>query len=871
MRLEALETRMTPIVGAFGLPAVVGPGAGFDGVNQVSSPSGAGSGTLLATGMHVLTAAHVVDFDVDSDGDGVPDRGDGRVDAGPFTITFNMPWGAEVHTVPAANVSVPTGNPNGLGNWNGNSDDNRDVAVIRLDQVAPAAAQRFGVYRGRDEVDRWAYILGYGRWGRGDQTGPIDSDGDGVIDRNGSDVNAPDGQMRIGTNFFDSTGGRDDSELNLDFDSNTARWATGSDPSIPADPENEIGTGPGDSGGPNLLWGPTGLEVAGITVRGTLGSSLGMSIRSTRVSSWASWIDQQLTGRPYQLVINMAQHQRGFGDGSADTLGVYAGGSFLTVRLNGQVIANPRVSDLTGIRIIGASDSERYEFLLRNLPVPITLDGGSGADQVVMLGDGNVDVVTVNGLSSVLNGTTINMANVEGMTLDLAGNNDVVFIRATAPGNPVSVLGGDGNDTTTVGSDLSLMSDAITVNGGAGLADRLIVSDAARGGDTYRVRNSSIAVDGLPAFNMTHSGMELRTLETGSGNDLVVVESTQTAAPTAINGGGGQDRLQAPNVANTWNVTAGTNSGSLTGGISFANMENLSGGSSTDRFNINGHIDGVIDGGGGNDTMVGANNANIWRITGDNTGDVDGLDFTSVENLTGGSSDDRFRFIRNRRISGNVAGGLGSDWLDYSDFHVFQELPGGQQVALAINVTANLTAGGATGVLGATTAMENVRGGLGNDMLTGNSAHNVLIGGLGNDSLVGNGGRDLLIGGLGADTLMGGAGDDLLIDGTTVFDGDHVGLAAIMTEWTSSRTYAERVANLRGGVGPALTVRLNDATVTHDDSTDRMTGDGDRDWFFAAPLAIGQVGAPLPPPQDTVTDRVTTWFPGTPDMRETLN
>jgi Ca2+-binding RTX toxin-like protein len=164
-----------------------------------------------------------------------------------------------------------------------------------------------------------------------------------------------------------------------------------------------------------------------------------------------------------------------------------------------------------------------------------------------------------------------------------------------------------------------------------------------------------------------------------------------------------------------------------------------------------------------------------------------------------------------------------------------------------------------------------VRGGLGNDTLTGNSGNNVLIGGLGNDVLKGNGGRDLLIGGHGADVATGGAGDDLLIGGTTLYDGDDLGLGAIMTEWTSIRAYADRVLNLRNGVGPGPLARLNSNSVTHDSSIDQLTGGTERDWFWGAPSSISLIGQPPPPPADTVTDRVTVWFPGFPDMRENLN
>jgi PKD domain/RTX calcium-binding nonapeptide repeat (4 copies) len=128
----------------------------------------------------------------------------------------------------------------------------------------------------------------------------------------------------------------------------------------------------------------------------------------------------------------------------------------------------------------------------------------------------------------------------------------------------------------------------------------------------------------------------------------------------------------------------------------------------------------------------------------------------------------------------------------------------------------------------------------GNDRLKGGAGPNVLEGGTGDDILTGGTGRDLLIGGDGVDQLTGTAGDDILIDGLTAFDDKEDALCAIMAEWTSSRSYADRVANLRGlGSGP----RLNGdfflksagpgATVFEDGSADQLTGSSGLDWYFS--------------------------------------
>jgi Ca2+-binding RTX toxin-like protein len=130
-------------------------------------------------------------------------------------------------------------------------------------------------------------------------------------------------------------------------------------------------------------------------------------------------------------------------------------------------------------------------------------------------------------------------------------------------------------------------------------------------------------------------------------------------------------------------------------------------------------------------------------------------------------------------------------------------------------------------------------GGGGNDLIYGGSAASVLLGGLGNDLLVGGAGRNVLIGGAGGDILLGGGSSDLLIAGTTAYDDNDDALLAILAEWTSSRTYAQRVANLRNAGGPVLGdsgIKLQRGETVFDDTeVDTLLGGADLDWLFFDP------------------------------------
>jgi hypothetical protein len=117
----------------------------------------------------------------------------------------------------------------------------------------------------------------------------------------------------------------------------------------------------------------------------------------------------------------------------------------------------------------------------------------------------------------------------------------------------------------------------------------------------------------------------------------------------------------------------------------------------------------------------------------------------------------------------------------------------------------------------------------------------VVSGGNGNDRIYGSQGRSVLIGGAGEDFLAGGSDQDLMIGGYTDFDANAQALHSLLLEWTSARTFAERVANVTDGSGTEVRANGNyfltlgpTGTVHHDGAIDKIHGYQDLDWFFAA-------------------------------------
>src|SRR5262245_36573038 len=120
--LERLETRLAPVIGANAFAPAVPRGGDFDGVVQLTNTAGnvSGSGVLLSTGRHVLTAAHVVD----ADGNHVVD--------GDVTVRFDLVRGGANINIP---IAVPANRVTLNPGWDPRTVAN-DLAVLTLTDAA---------------------------------------------------------------------------------------------------------------------------------------------------------------------------------------------------------------------------------------------------------------------------------------------------------------------------------------------------------------------------------------------------------------------------------------------------------------------------------------------------------------------------------------------------------------------------------------------------------------------------------------------------------------------------------------------------------------------------------------------------------------
>ncbi len=218
--------------------------------------------TLLSTGRHLLTAAHCVTDD--SGQISILDGLDGN------SATFELPNGTGSVAFSADDITVHP-------NWNGNETDGFDVAVIDLGTTLIDDIPRYNLFTQDDGSDFDVPLIkvGYG------------TSGDGST---GATLGA--GTKRTGQNRYESFGfaflgaTNTDTQLLYDFDNgNPANDTYGAlfgnagilvQNALFDDPAGfgteEVGSAPGDSGGPSFLFNEDDQEwqIAGVTSYGLI-------------------------------------------------------------------------------------------------------------------------------------------------------------------------------------------------------------------------------------------------------------------------------------------------------------------------------------------------------------------------------------------------------------------------------------------------------------------------------------------------------------------------------------------------------------------------------------------------------------------------
>jgi hypothetical protein len=453
-----------------------------------------------------------------------------------------------------------------------------------------------------------------------------------------------------------------------------------------------------------------------------------------------------------------------------------------------------------------------------------------GTDQVLF--DSTTGTVNIGGSSAV--DTIVIAPDSTGKNLQVTiGGKVISKTIALSSIHQINVFAREGNDTITV----SNITKPVSIDGGDG-TDKLVINGAATA-NVFVLNDAALTVNGAE-YDL--SGLESLTVNGGAKNDIFTVSSL-SALPVTFAGGAGTDTLVGPNTANTWNIT-GSGSGTLDSSLTFSAVENLTGGTGDDdfKFSAGKAISGKIDGGGGSnvlddsaytsavtvnlqtsvatgtgtsaatggfahiqslvggsnkDTLIGANLADTWSITGAGAGSVNGTSFSGFENLTGGTLADTFQFHSGGSLSGKISGGSGTNALDYS--------------ADSAAATVNQQSATATGT-GGYANIQSLVGDSNTTLVGANKTITWSLTGTGSGSVNGMAfsGVSNLTGGTGADTftLANGAGVSGTINGGA--GTDTLNYAAYTTPITvnlaaDTATGAGGIANLEKLVGGAST------------------------------------------------------------------
>ena len=329
----------------------------------------------------------------------------------------------------------------------------------------------------------------------------------------------------------------------------------------------------------------------------------------------------------------------------------------------------------------------------------------------------------------------------------------------TIVGGRGDIIAGEGGDDlmSFIGDEPEGISTAF--NGGIGV-DRLVL-DFSAAFDSLTSSNSATGSGNMA--DVSFSAIEQFVMTGGTASDTLVASN----GDDTLRGGGGNDRLDGKAGVNVFAGGSGrdialldlsatgaalsvtfTGADTTIGGSSFSSIEALGlfAGSGADLLDVVGAMGGSsLDGGGGNDTLRGANG---WKDSLQGGDGQDRIEFGRGDTARGGAGDDVLVFNEGdiNSLATTIAGDVGIDTLIVDFSAAFDRVESTHNAGIGVIEGLNYS-------------------GIDRLILTGGSASDKLVGTGANDTLTGNGGHDRLDGGAGFNKLVGGDNRDIgLID-----------------------------------------------------------------------------------------------------------
>ena len=165
-----------------------------------------------------------------------------------------------------------------------------------------------------------------------------------------------------------------------------------------------------------------------------------------------------------------------------------------------------------------------------NANAPVSIDGGSGYDKVVVLGTEQSDafVVTDQGIYGA--GLNVTYANVESVEVDGLEGNDTFFVLSTRKGVTTTILGGPGDDTFNVSGDVTQPIVSRDLTGRSGVIENTVTATNEAPGLLPGQSYNGIDGGGLPVS--VADALAGLVVLTESGGKTIVSEGGQTDSYT---------------------------------------------------------------------------------------------------------------------------------------------------------------------------------------------------------------------------------------------------------------------------------------------------------------------------------------------------
>ncbi|MEQ9356080.1 CHAT domain-containing protein [Coleofasciculus chthonoplastes] len=297
------------------------------------------------------------------------------------------------------------------------------------------------------------------------------------------------------------------------------------------------------------------------------------------------------------------------------------------------------------------------------------------------------DGVTINLPVNIAGGSTLvgqNQDTTWNITDANQGNLNSIFANGLSFSNIENLIGGTANDTFIFSNGVRFSGN---VDGGAGnlslRGDEIDVTGTISGSGTLTIEpetvSQEIQIGGTDSGSTTTLDLTETKLSQLQGNFSTITigspDGTGTVtlkdgvnfnAPVTLAGG---STLVGQNQDTTWNITdtnqGNLNNSTLTNGLSFSNIENLIGGTANDTFTFsNGAtLTGTINDSGGTSLLDYSNTSTPLsvNITGIDQFTINNtLTVNQVSNIVGSRADDTILFSNGAQFSGNLDGGAGN-------------------------------------------------------------------------------------------------------------------------------------------------------------------------------------------------------------------